>query len=205
MLRREFTDPSYDTDDWEPIAVPSHWRSTAAFADADGPLLYHTTFEQHGPSGASRSWLTFDGLFYQGDVWLDGAYLGDTEGYFLPHTFEISEQLAERSEHTLAVEVTCAPQTDRTAKRPGANTRLAATASLQAPWRTSPSRAGERPARRTPTALQSKRAKTPTHSRLGKNLRTLLETTFARHQAACRGKGQETNRFEICNISTRIP
>jgi beta-mannosidase len=116
-LRREFTEPSFVTDGWERVAVPSHWRSTPAFADADGPLLYHTTFEQTWPGGASRSWLTFDGLFYQGDVWLDGAYLGDTEGYFLPHTFEITEQLADRSEHTLAVEVTCAPQIDRTAKR----------------------------------------------------------------------------------------
>ena len=30
-------------------------------------------------------------LFYQGDVWLDGAYLGDTEGYFFPHAFEVTE------------------------------------------------------------------------------------------------------------------
>src|SRR5207302_4527401 len=64
-----------------------------------------------------RAWLTFDGLFYQGDVFLDGAYLGDTEGYYMPHTFEVTEQLAARSEHTLAVEVACARQTDRTAKR----------------------------------------------------------------------------------------
>ena len=34
------------------------------------------------PARARRAWLTFDGLFYQGDVWLDGGYLGDTEGYF---------------------------------------------------------------------------------------------------------------------------
>ena len=26
--------------------VPGHWRSTAAFADADGPLLYRTMFEE---------------------------------------------------------------------------------------------------------------------------------------------------------------
>src|SRR5207249_7567145 len=63
------------------------------------------------------TWLTFDGLFYQGDVWLDGAYVGDTEGYFNPHTFEVTEQLRAQRELTLAVEVTCAPQTDRTAKR----------------------------------------------------------------------------------------
>jgi len=116
-LRRSFTDPSFDAASWESIAVPSHWRSTATFAEADGPLLYHTTFEEDRPASGGRTWLTFDGLFYQGDVWLDGAYLGDTEGYFLPHTFEITEQTEERTEHTLAVEVSCSPQTDRTAKR----------------------------------------------------------------------------------------
>jgi beta-mannosidase len=61
--------------------------------------------------------LTFDGLFYQGDVWLDGTYLGDTEGYFQPHTFDISEPIAARAEHTLAVEVACARQTDLASKR----------------------------------------------------------------------------------------
>ena len=50
-------------------------------------------------------------------MWLDGAYVGDTEGYFAPHTFEVTEQLADRGEHLLAVEVTCAPQRDKAAKR----------------------------------------------------------------------------------------
>src|SRR5581483_4256517 len=117
-LRRAFSDPSFDATEWEPIAVPGHWRSVATFGGADGPLLYRTTFEHGRPEQPStRTWLTFEGVFYQGDVWLDGAYLGDTEGYFFPHTFEISEQVADRSEHVLAVEVTCAPQRDRTAKR----------------------------------------------------------------------------------------
>ena len=116
-LRRTFSDPSFADDGWESISVPGHWRSTPAFAATDGPLLYRTSFEHRETSSATRTWLTFDGLFYQGDVWLDGTYLGDTEGYFLPHTFEISEHVADRSEHTLAVEVTCTPQTDRSAKR----------------------------------------------------------------------------------------
>ena len=103
--------------EWHPIVVPGHWRSAPAFATSDGPLLYRSEFE-HGPGAPGRRWwLTFDGLFYQGDVWLDGAYLGDTEGYFLPHTFEVTEQLAVRREHLLGVELTCSPQHDRTAKR----------------------------------------------------------------------------------------
>jgi len=116
-LRRSWHDDAFDCDGWEPIAVPGHWRSTPAFADQDGSLLYRHTFDADGPGPGRRAWLTFDGLFYQGDVWLDGAYLGDTEGYFAPHTFEVTSSLAARKEHHLAIEVTCAPQTDKTAKR----------------------------------------------------------------------------------------
>lgn len=102
---------------WQPVQVPGHWRDDGAFADSDGPLLYRTRFEHPGPAGDERWWLVFDGVFYQGDVWLDGTYVGDTEGYFFPHGFEVTEALADRSDHVLGVEVTCAPQTDRRAKR----------------------------------------------------------------------------------------
>ncbi len=103
--------------EWGDVAVPGHWRSSAAFGDTDGPLLYRTRFEHDRAAPGERHWLCFDGLFYQGDVWLDGAYVGDTEGYFFPHTFEITEALATRTQHTLGVEVTCSPQPDLTAKR----------------------------------------------------------------------------------------
>ena len=116
-LRRVAIEPGFDDAGWEPIEVPGHWRSTPAFAEADGPLLYRRRFEAERPPDGTRRWLALDGLFYQGDVWLDGAYLGDTEGYFNPHAFEVTEQLRDRTEHELTVEVSCAPQRDKKAKR----------------------------------------------------------------------------------------
>jgi beta-mannosidase len=116
-LRRSWQDDGFDASGWEPIEVPGHWRSTPAFADTDGSLLYRHSFEAPSPADGRRAWLTFDGLFYQGDAWLDGAYLGDTEGYFAPHTFEVTDSLRDRGEHQLAIEVTCSPQLDKTAKR----------------------------------------------------------------------------------------
>jgi beta-mannosidase len=116
-LRRIYHGVDFDDAAWEPITVPGHWRSTLAFAGSDGPLLHRCRFETRGPGEGRRCWLTFDGLFYQGDVWLDGGYLGDTEGYFVPHTFEITGQLRDRVEHVLAVEATCAPERAKTAKR----------------------------------------------------------------------------------------
>ncbi|HET6835485.1 MAG TPA: hypothetical protein VFH30_16585, partial [Acidimicrobiales bacterium] len=116
-LRRVYHGDDFDDAGWEPITVPGHWRSTPAFADSDGPLLHRCGFRATTPGEGHRAWLTFDGLFYQGDVWLDGGYLGLTEGYFVPHTFEITDQLRDRPEHVLAVEATCAPERDKTAKR----------------------------------------------------------------------------------------
>lgn len=115
--RRTFAEPRVDDSTWEPIDVPSHWRATPAFAESDGPLLYRTHFDAPRPLENERAWLVFDGLFYQGDVWLDGAYVGDTEGYFNRHTFEVTEDLRMSTEHVLGVELTCAAQTDATAKR----------------------------------------------------------------------------------------
>jgi beta-mannosidase len=116
-LRRAFPGDELDDSAWTQLDVPGHWRSTPAFARHDGPLLYRRQFEAESPEGHRRAWLTLEGLFYLGDVWLDGSYVGATEGYFFPHTFEVTEALRDRREHLLAIEVTCSRPTDRTAKR----------------------------------------------------------------------------------------
>lgn len=116
-LRRVFAAATFDDNDWPQLIVPGHWRSNEAFATNDEPVLHRVRFDAPAPADGRRAWLTMAGVFYQGDVWLDGAYLGDTEGYFGSHAFEITDQLTVTDEHVLAVEVTCAPQRTRTAKR----------------------------------------------------------------------------------------
>ncbi len=63
--------------------------------------------EDRSEDRARRWWLRLEGLAQQGDVWLDGAYLGHTDGYFVPHELEVTEHLAARGEHLLAIEATC--------------------------------------------------------------------------------------------------
>ncbi|MCB1003337.1 MAG: hypothetical protein KDB35_04035, partial [Acidimicrobiales bacterium] len=70
-LRRTYTQDGFDDAGWEPVEVPGHWQSTPAFADTDGPLLYRRAFASPPPDQGRRSWLVLDGVFYQGDVWLD--------------------------------------------------------------------------------------------------------------------------------------
>src|SRR5437763_17055206 len=79
-LGREFSRPDLYAADWPELAVPGHWRSSPAFADEDGPLLYRRHFEATNEQGRRR-WLGLGGLFYLGDVWLGGSYGRDTEGY----------------------------------------------------------------------------------------------------------------------------
>jgi beta-mannosidase len=113
------TSVGLDTDDeeWPTISVPGHWQSHPQFATQNGPLLYRKDFELDVPHDGERRFIVVDGLFYQGDVWLDGAYLGDPEGYFVPHAYDITALSKLDTEHVLAIGATCSPQRDKKAKR----------------------------------------------------------------------------------------
>ena len=76
-------------------------------------MFYRRRFTMETQAAGQRAWLVFDGIFYQSDVWLDGSYLGDTEGYFFPHVFDVTSALGARPDHLLALEVVC----DRPARR----------------------------------------------------------------------------------------
>lgn len=108
-----------DADDatWSHVTVPGHWRDHPDFATSDGPVLYRTRFTQTPPAEGERRFVVLEGVFYQADVWLDGAYLGDAEGYFFPHSYDITALAHLSDEHVLAVEVDCRPPSDLTAKR----------------------------------------------------------------------------------------
>jgi beta-mannosidase len=116
-LRRTYQQPTFDDGQWAEVEVPGHWQRHPDLAGCDGPVLYRTRFDRPTPEPGTRTWLVLDGVFYQSDVWLDGSYLGDTEGYFFPHQFEVTDQMAARADHVLAAEVACTPPGDRTAKR----------------------------------------------------------------------------------------
>ncbi len=116
-LRRTFPRPEFDDDAWSSVCVPGHWQAEPSFARSEGPLLYRRRFQTGPLAEGERAWLVLDGIFYQSDVWLDGSYLGDTEGYFFPHSFDVTTAVSSRSDHVLAVEVGCERQAGRSTTR----------------------------------------------------------------------------------------
>jgi len=116
-LRRSFPHLGLDDSAWQAVVVPGHWRSEPAFASSDGPMFFRHHFGTGPLAAGQRAWLVLEGIFYHSDVWFDGSYLGDTEGYFFPHSFEVTPALVARSEHVIAVEVGCERPGRRSGKR----------------------------------------------------------------------------------------
>ncbi len=118
QLRRTFSEIDHDDGAWPELEVPGHWANVAELAGAES-VLYRRRFEGPDPAadpdGADwfepglavdrlRWWLRIDGICQQGDVWLDGAYLGATDGYFVPHQIEVTDQIRVGHDHVLAIE-----------------------------------------------------------------------------------------------------
>lgn len=105
-LRRTFHEPDLDDRAWVDVDVPGHWARAHGLA-GERAVLHRRSFEFTPTGDDRRVWLKFDGIAQQGDIWLDGAYVGDTDGYFVPHLFEITGLLSDRRQHVLAVDVNC--------------------------------------------------------------------------------------------------
>ncbi|HET8931677.1 MAG TPA: hypothetical protein VFN21_13535 [Acidimicrobiales bacterium] len=116
-LRRTWYGDDFVDDDFVDTDVPGHWRSSDTFAHNDDPLLYRRRFSTLTPGARTRAWLLLDGVCTQGDVWLDESYLGNTDGVWVPHRFEVTEALGARNDHVVGIEVASPPIGDRASKR----------------------------------------------------------------------------------------
>lgn len=86
--------PQVETRLW----VPDTWNSQARYWQYTGPAWYRRGFELP-ETGNLR--LRFGSVFYKAKVWLDGEYLGEHEGGYLPFEFLIRN--ARKGSHTLVV------------------------------------------------------------------------------------------------------
>jgi len=92
----DFTRIDFDDHDWQNVVAPGHWQEHPAFAHYPEKMLFRKKFEHNGPRPGQRYFLRLAGVFYTCKVWLNGAYMGEHEGYFEPFEYDVTGILRER-------------------------------------------------------------------------------------------------------------
>jgi hypothetical protein len=103
-IRRSVGDTTRSID-WFDAVVPGEWRFEENPADHSSSVMYRTTFDTPALDDHQRLFVQSDGIFNQADLWLDGAYLGDQDDYFLRHHHDITALVRLEHHHELLVEV----------------------------------------------------------------------------------------------------
>jgi len=107
----------YDSQGWRDLPVPGHWQETPGLERFSSRLLYRTSFDWTEPlSKEVFARLRFDGIFYAAKVWVNGHFLGESEGYFLPTSYDVSKVL-RTGENVIMVEVASPAESEPNGKR----------------------------------------------------------------------------------------
>lgn len=97
----KFFDPEFDDRHWGEITVPACWQAQGHHYN--GVAWYRTRFE-YRPGEAAVARLSFRGVDYFADAWINGYYLGSHEGFFNEFSFDASRWL-RAGENLLVVRV----------------------------------------------------------------------------------------------------
>ena len=99
--------------EWTTIPVPSSWELEGFGAYSYGfdeerhpdEGVYKTSFETPAHWADRRTWIVFDGVMTDAEVFLDGVRLGEHRGAFYPFRFEITDHVVGPGPHRLEVRV----------------------------------------------------------------------------------------------------
>ncbi len=119
--------PGFETKSWMVATVPGTVLTTmidrGIYPDSDFGLnnlaipetlnkqdyWYRVEFPTPGDAAGRRMGLTFHGINYAADVWLNGKELGRVKGAFIRGTFDVSGMLAANGRNVLAVRISPPP------------------------------------------------------------------------------------------------
>lgn len=107
-------DPTFDDSRWSGQEIPGHWQDVPGFESHTGKVVYRKMFD-FSSMPDEQYWLRFNGVFYRARVFLNGAFIGENEGYFFPFEFNVTDRLKPRN--LLVVEVESPEEKDKTRKR----------------------------------------------------------------------------------------
>src|SRR6202040_2442865 len=119
--------PEFDDSGWDPAVVPGTVLTTliarGVYPDPTYGLnnmaipeslsrqdyWYRTTFDAPPNRDGKRFTLTFKGINYYAEVWLNGTRLGQIKGAFTRGIFDVTGQLKSAGRNVLAVRVSPPP------------------------------------------------------------------------------------------------
>lgn len=100
----EFRDDYAHIETWHEQVLPAHWQDHPALETHVGKMVYRKTFAWMPEPDGHPVYLRLRGVFYRYRVKLNGAEIGDGEGYFFPQEFEVTNRLLEHNELIIEVD-----------------------------------------------------------------------------------------------------
>lgn len=103
---------AYNDADWRGLTLPHDWSIEAPFSDewasATGYLpggigWYRKTFTVPAGWAQKKVFITFDGVYNNSEVWINGHYLGKRPNGFVAFEYELTPYLNRSGSNTIAV------------------------------------------------------------------------------------------------------
>jgi beta-galactosidase/beta-glucuronidase len=102
-----------DLSDWGRVTVPGAWD---CYEDAlwtyEGIGWYATTISPDDTIAGEKTEVVFGRVMYYSKVWLNGEFIGENIGGYLPFSFDITKYLKQGQENKLVVRVDNRPRID---------------------------------------------------------------------------------------------
>lgn len=101
----------FDRNAWGKVTVPQAWDTyETALWGYEGVGWYSTIIKPEDFDPARRTEIIFNRVMFHSKVWLNGEYLGENIGGYLPFSFDISKFLKPGKENALVVRVDNKPR-----------------------------------------------------------------------------------------------
>ncbi len=91
---------------WQDVELPSNWELLPGIENYAGSMRFTKVVRLPARRGAERVVVTFHGVDYFADLWVNGYHVGGHEGYFGPFEFDVTRYLWFGGHNLLRLAVT---------------------------------------------------------------------------------------------------
>lgn len=109
--KEQWFSDDFDKSNWAEVTVPQAWDLyEEALWGYEGIGWYTTTIHPDDFVSGKRSEIIFNRIMYYSKIWLNGEYIGENIGGYLPFSFNITDYLKPGQENILVIRVDNKPR-----------------------------------------------------------------------------------------------